>query len=218
MNWLKKHKIECAAFIVSIILIALIINRLIEHNKLTQHKTESTPISSPLLIEDGEIILGLYNAPQTIILFYSYNCTPCTDFFKNTYQKLYTNYIEKGQVRLILKPINLTENKDLTMALETLYCLHNLGQFEAIHELLLTDINTIYTQLFKGFTNSLIQNNQELQHCLTEHQSLKLIKKNNEQLTSLNIQATPTFVIGHLVYTGAMDFKLLDNILKKQQQ
>lgn len=218
MDWVKKYKLEYIALLISIVLVALIAKRLIAHHSYTKTRLENTSHTSPILVTDKDIILGDNDAPLSIILFYSYSCSPCIDFFSDTYPKLVSNYIKPGRLKLILKPVNLMDNEEMYSALETLYCLNNLGQFNSMHQLLSTDISVIYSQQFKLFNNKLINSNNELQSCLANHESRKLVNRNNKQLKKLGMEATPTFVIDKLVYRGRMEYYLLDKILKKQQQ
>ncbi len=216
MQLSKKNWLQIVTLLISAVLVFLIIAKINSYRHYKHKQPEAVIKSKPLMINDRDIFFGNSDAPIDIYIFYNYSCAACVKFFKETYPKLYKHYIEKGEVKLILKPVNLMDNPKINQALETVYSLNQVGQLEAIHQLFIENNSIIYSQEFEVFVNKMIQNNSEIEHCLSMHTYLSQIEDNNSTLKAYNITVTPTFIIGKTIYKGYIDYKLLKLIIKKQ--
>ncbi len=185
----------------------------------TQNKEDGTILAlQRIQIIDNEmdICIGDRDAPVKIVLFYNYACGHCIRFFSETLPLLKKKHLDKKRAKLILKPVNLTHNATVSKALETLYCLDRLGEVEKMHQLLVLDYTVVYSSDFDIFVNDLMQKNEELAHCLSQHEAMGIIQQNNDELSALRLGGTPTFVIGNSVYKGALNYRTLNKIIKKE--
>ncbi len=206
----KKKQNRClVVLIITIIIIAFLIKL---GNRANFPLAEN--IKKDIQACDQDIIIGNSSAEMSIFIYYSYTCPHCITYLSEIIPEFKSKYSKKDKVNIILKPVNLSNNIDINSALETLYCLYNLGHFDLIHELLMTNNQIMFSSDFYTFKEKLVMSNLELQSCISSHNNLNIIKTNNSQLSDNNVCATPTTIFSGKIYKGAMNIKQLDKIIK----
>ena len=157
-------------------------------------------------IADSEfdICHGSDTARLTIYMFASYTCRHCRAFLNIDLPKLQNRYIDNGLVRLVIKPIDLSENPDMMMALQLAACLNRNGNADDIQELLLSDPFAVYSDEFRQMIDDVVNSNQILAECLLAD-DFEYIKKNNLLFSATSSKGTPIFVVAGHLYGGRRD-------------
>ena len=157
-------------------------------------------------IADSEfdICHGSDTARLTIYMFASYTCRHCRAFLNIDLPKLQNRYIDNGLVRLVIKPIDLSENPDMMMALQLAACLNRNGNADDIQELLLSDPFAVYSDEFRQMIDDVVNSNPILAECLLAD-DFSYIKKNNLLFSATSSKGTPIFVVAGHLYGGRRD-------------
>ena len=166
-------------------------------------------------IGENDIILGDYNATNSIILFYNYNCKFCVKFFNEVYPELNKEYINKGKLNIILKLVCNPTDKAALKAYQTVVCINKFGNFQKLHKLLLYKGEIIYTNNFKELEEEYINTNNFVGECMMNSNGND-IKKNISQFQKVNTRGTPTFIIGKQILKGYKSFERLSEIIDSE--
>jgi len=164
-------------------------------------------------IQMSDIVLGHSDAPQSIIIFFDYNCQFCKRFFQDAYPKLNKEYIQTGKVNLVIKLVCGVNDKFALRAYQTVICINNYGKLEKLHKLLLHESKVIYTEQFNMLIEDYISTNELVGECILESDNASVLS-NIYQFDQLKTKGTPTFVINNKVMKGYKNYKAIINKLK----
>jgi protein-disulfide isomerase len=146
---------------------------------------------------DGDVVLGVENAPVTIIEYASMTCGHCAHFSTTTFPELKKRYIDTGKVRFIMREFPLDPlaaagfmlarcaGKDKFMPLvETLFA----KQGDWVVQKPLAPLKEIAKQA--GFTS------ESFEQCLANQKVLDNIQAVRDRASQkLGVNSTPTFFI-----------------------
>nr|WP_321408116.1 thioredoxin domain-containing protein [uncultured Carboxylicivirga sp.] len=166
--------------------------------------------------DENDIIFGSYNAPQSIILYFDYNCSYCQKFFKEVYPELKDSLIDNKQVKLIFRLVCKPNDAKALKAYRTAICINKFGQFEKLHKLLLYKPGIIYTKYFDGLIDEYISTNENVAECILNRNETPEIK-NIYQFQTLKTKGTPTFIIGNEIKKGYLDFEAILKLLNQDK-
>ncbi|WP_430813072.1 thioredoxin domain-containing protein [Carboxylicivirga sp. RSCT41] len=161
---------------------------------------------------ENDIVLGDYNAPKNIILFFDYNCGYCKKFFKQVYPQLDKEYIKTGKAKLTLRLICSGNDEKALLGYQTAICINKYGNFGKLHKLLLHQSNIIYSTQFQDLVEGYISSNEFLGECILSSDQNDVIR-NIYQFQELKSKGTPTFVIDDEIIVGLKDFSFFKKIL-----
>ena len=154
---------------------------------------------------DIDIVLGSDSARITVYMFASYTCHHCHEFLLVDLPRLQQRYIDSGQVKFVVKPINIAENRDMMSAMQLAGCMNNDGNADDIRELLLTDPTAVYSDEFRQLIDDILDSNSELAECLVAN-DFSSVKQNNKLFSAIGLKVTPIFVIGSHLYKGRRSY------------
>ncbi len=207
----SKHKIT--ALVISVILTIMIVVKLYRYSK--NDNSEAQPLKQKIEIQENDIIFGTDKAPLIMFVFSDYNCQYCKRFFNEVFPRIQKEYIESGQLKMVLKLIVPGENPDLMKATRAVMCANQFASFEEMHQLLVFNTKVVYTEDFQMLMDDIIANNPDMARCLLQHNDYKYIKQNNSDFRNNNLTGTPTFVIGNKIYPGYRSFEKFETIFQK---
>ena len=151
--------------------------------------------------DDLDISYGSDTARLTIYMFATYTCRHCRAFLDQDLPVIQSRYIDSGMVRLVIKPIDLSENRDMMSALQLAGCMNRDGLADDIIELLMTEPSAVYSDEFRELIDDIINSNPVLAECLVAD-DFEYIKKNNELFSATHSKGTPIFVVDSHLYSG----------------
>lgn len=203
-----------ALIILTCILSLGLISTLVVKQQSEQAKTIRNEALLMNVLDDGQqIIIGQDDAPHTLVLFYDYNCSNCRHFFNDIYPSLNTQWIEPGLLKLILKPVNLGHNEEVSKAYQLIYCLNKLGLFQDIHEVLMIDSDIVHEPEFGEFVDAACLENNEIAECISRNNDCEQVHNNKVLLNKLGAKAVPLFVLGNKTYKGNLSTERISKIL-----
>jgi protein-disulfide isomerase len=196
-----------------IILVSLLVFFLyVKYGFTDKNKSIETSIST----NDLDIVFGVDSAQLTIYLYYRYDCVFCQKFFTEVFPPLNTEYIEKGKVKLVMKVLELNNDEYALNSLKTVVCINKYGNFEKLHQLLLTDPKVVYTNEFREVTEGFIEKDTFVAECMLGGSAEKYITTNALEFKLLGLTGTPTFVINRTIYKGYKKYSDFKNVIEKE--
>jgi hypothetical protein len=199
------------AYGLSIVLMTLIAIRLVQYFSSTRKVTE---ISFALAEKDLDIVFGKDSADINIIMYSSYGCSFCQRFFVEVYPLIKSDYIDNGKVKLSVRLIAKSRNPDLINSIKTAHCISKYGNFEKMHELLLTNHRVVYSQEFREMIYEFAEKDIFVGECIWGSEADEYLKINEEDFEKLNLKGTPAFIINNHIYRGYKDYNQLTDIIK----
>ncbi len=176
--------------------------------------------NSLLEINDNDFFIGDVDAPITIIEYASMSCSHCADFHNNTLEKLKTEYIDKGVVKLVFRdfPFNYPALAGSMM----MRCIPNEVRYDymsALYKLqkdwVFRDHKKTKEELYKIMQSGGMQKD-EFDECLgnvdLENNLLEGVMNAQREF---NIRSTPSFIINGNLFSGNKDIKEFRQIIDK---
>jgi protein-disulfide isomerase len=180
--------------------------------------TQAGAGDAPALYDDDKI-LGVAEAPVTIIEYASLTCPHCANFHKNTLPKVKEAYVDRGLVRLVYRDFPL--NKPALEAAVIAHCMPAERYFAMLDVLYASqnewasqpDPKAALVQIAR--TAGLDQ--AKIDACLAD-QSLadRIIAREQEAQQKYAIESTPSFIIGGKTIAGDRSFESFEALIKEQ--
>lgn len=173
-------------------------------------------IKTPLQQNSLDIFQGCDTAPLQVYMFMDYTCGHCRRFLNETYPKIKTKYINTGKIQFYIKPITFSVNQNVKNAHKMAICLNQYGDFTHLNELLLQEIQVIFSSEFLALTDEYVNRNTAFAECMYGGIADDYLNSNLKYFVANQFTGTPTFVIGNQVVKGFKDFNDFSKILDKQ--
>lgn len=173
-------------------------------------------LKNEVVQKTGDVVLGDYEAPQTIFLYASYHCDYCRYFFSRTYPELKTNYLDKGKLKLVIKWVDFSDNPQVLYALQAASCIGRFGVYEKFHQLLLLNPDVVFTEDFAQLVDDIMEDNLEIAECILQNNDYEYLRSNVIEFNKNELTGTPTFVINNHVYSGFTSYENFEKIIVKE--
>lgn len=210
---MKKSAFNLLIYGISIVLLLLIFYSLIDKFVFSERK-HAINLDRTVETHQADIVYGDLHSPQTIYVYFSYKCGYCKRFFRDVFPHLKKNYIEKGELKLVLKLVEARQDLDMMYALQVESGLYQFGEYDAFHKLLLHDSNVVNTDEFKDLCLDILSSNSELAQYVFEGKALKDLNRNYQEYEELKLTGTPSFIIKKKLYKGYLEYSELKEILE----
>lgn len=210
---MRINKITFSVYIILAISIVTIVIMFLGESSLFK---KGQRIKSEIYENDLDIIYGTDSASLTIFLFSNYSCSFCRKFFTSVYPQLKKEYIDNGKVKLVVKPIALTNNESVINSLKIAVCINKYGNFEKLNELLFVEPNVVYTDEFNNVVDELIEKDIFIAECMYGGESETYIARNLIDFKRLRCTGTPTFIINNKIYKGYVGYNKFKKVVEKE--
>jgi protein-disulfide isomerase len=161
---------------------------------------------------DGEVFRGEATAPVAIIEYADIECPFCRHFERDIYPRVFYDYIKTGKARLYYRDMPLPFHEHAVPAARAAHCAGEQGKFWEMHDSLFTDKTPIPgpSSRSSGLGTSDIDeraaklglDTTRLDACIASTRFADVIKHSSEEAAKMNIEGTPTFVIGTIGANG----------------
>ena len=195
-----------------------ILDRLDELKKLlnTKRGPDAQPeVNAPETISvDGELFRGDAKAPVAIIEYGDIECPFCRHFKQATYPQIFDEYIKTGKARFYYRDMPLAFHEHAMPAARAENCAGEQGKFWEMHDALFTDKpeavgpgpggrdRTLSPDSIHDSAAALGLDTAKLDACMASTRFADLIQHNSEEAAKMNIEGTPTFLIGTIGPNG----------------
>lgn len=169
-----------------------------------------------IVAHDLDIVFGLHTAPHSIYLYSNYSCSHCHKFFMEVFPLLKQNYMDNGEVKLIMRLVDFGNNPYISDAYRMAICINAYGNYTHLHELFLTHFKIVESNDFIAMLDEFTQADDMVAQCYYGDEAQTYLDIIKNEFTRLQFKGTPTFIIGNRAYTGYLNFNQLADILDKQ--
>jgi protein-disulfide isomerase len=172
-------------------------------------------LNAPQALPD--IVQGKADAPVSIVEYASMTCPHCARFHAETYPTLRDKYINTGKVRFVLREFPLDPRAAAAFMLAR--CSGDGDKRTAVIDLLFNAQETwAYSDTpLDALANLMKQtgmSSKEFEACLNDQKLYnKVVKERDDAGKDFSIDATPTFFINGVKYSGEMSVPALSKIL-----
>jgi protein-disulfide isomerase len=172
-------------------------------------------LNAPQALPD--IVQGKADAPVSIIEYASMTCPHCARFHAETYPTLRDKYINTGKVRFVLREFPLDPRAAAAFMLAR--CSGDGDKRTAVIDLLFNAQESwAYSDTpLDALANLMKQtgmSSKEFEACLNDQKLYnKVVKERDDAGKDFSIDATPTFFINGVKYSGEMSVPALSKIL-----
>lgn len=208
-----KNKHTIVAIIISLILVAIIAYQVVT---LFANKRSNTSIESINQPKELDIIFGSPSAPFSLYMYSSYSCVHCQRFFQEVLPQLEQEYINSGQLNLVVRMVDFSDIPQVNDAYRIAVCIHRYGYYAHLHELLLANFRVVTTNDFSEMIDEFTQADDLVAQCFFGGEAQEYLDSIKNEFERLNFKGTPTFVVNKVAYTGYMSFKKLSGIISEQ--
>jgi protein-disulfide isomerase len=146
-----------------------------------------------------EYALGRPDAPLTVVEFTDYQCPYCRRFQAETWPRLKQDWIDTGKVRFIVRDLPLDIHSAARPAAEAAHCAGEQGQFWRMHALLLGAQADLSARGIDGDARTVGLDLNRFHACVAAHKYSADIASNIAEADRLQLNGTPSFVIGRTV-------------------
>jgi len=175
----------------------------------------------PIKVEIGDDpVLGQAEAGITMIEFSDFGCPFCRKFFDESFSYLKKKYIDTGKVKFVYKDLPVTaSHPNAGLAAQAAGCAGDQGRFWPYHDWLFQAQDSWNSSpaaggIFITAAKTLGLNSLEFEHCLTSAKYESEVKQDLSDGFKYGVEATPTFFVNGIKYTGVLSPKELDEILR----
>ncbi len=174
-----------------------------------QQQPEADPAS---VGPDDDPSIGAEDAPVTIIAFSDFQCPYCRQFEQQAFQRLKTEYIETGKVRLVFRDFPLTQiHPNALPAAMAAECAHNQDAFWPMHDRLFANQGAwgqsdTPNEVFVGYAEEIGLDVDAFRGCLQNREPIQEISGDFQDGVDGGVRGTPAFFMGGEMLSGAQPF------------
>lgn len=164
-----------------------------------QPQASGTPSEPPpvLININGAHMAGDPAAEVVIVEFLDYQCSVCGRHVREVMPQLKTNYIDTGKAAYVYMDFPAERWHPLAFqAAEAANCAADQGEFQQMHDLLLSRQNALREDDLYNHATSLSLDISAFQDCMITNKYADDIRRDFKQGESLNLTGTPTIFIG----------------------
>src|SRR6266550_101458 len=166
------------------------------------------PQDSNLTRADLARIQGSANAPVWVIEVSDFQCPYCKEWHDQTYNAFVDQYVKTGKVRLAYVNFPLSMHANAFPAAEAAMCAGAQGKFWPMHDGLFTTQKhwkslSPSTSVFDSLAQANGLDMKRWRACVSSGEMKPLIEADHDRASRAGATATPSFMIGDKILTGA---------------
>ena len=168
----------------------------------------ATPQDTNITRADLARIQGSASAPVWVIEVSDFQCPFCKEWHDQTYNAFVDQYVKTGRVRLAYVNFPLSMHPNAWPAAEAAMCAGAQGKFWPMHDALFAtqkrwESLSSTTSVFDSLAQSNGLDMKRWRACVSSGQMKPLIEADHDRASRAGATATPSFMIGDKILTGA---------------
>lgn len=154
-------------------------------------------------------VFGLMKSPHTLMIFSSYNCVYCRQFYATALDSMLNGPVKEGNLKVVCKDfVNPTDELGMLMA-KTAEVARQNGKFETLHRLLISGNIPPDSTTVMAFAIQAGLTQQQLTKGLNSEATLTKIQRDYEAGKTAGVTGTPSFILHGELNTGYMYYKMI---------
>ena len=156
--------------------------------------------------------------PVWVIEVSDFQCPYCKQWHDQTYAAFRDQYVNTGKVRLAYVNFPLASHVHAWPAAESAMCAGAQGKFWQMHDALFTTQNrweamSSPTAMFDSLAQANGLDMKRWRNCVSSGEMKPLIEADHDRASKAGAEATPSFMIGNKILTGAQSLDELRNAI-----
>ncbi len=185
------------------------------------------PPDSNITRADLSRIQGSANAPVWVVEVSDFQCPYCKQWHDQTYNAFLDLYVKTGKARLAYVNFPLASHVHAWPAAESAMCAGAQGKFWPMHDALFAtqtrwEAMSSPTSVFDSLAQANGLDMQRWRECVSSGRMKPLIAADHDRATRAGASATPSFMIGDKILTGAQSLEdlrqAIDSALVKSRK
>lgn len=168
-------------------------------------------------------VLGRPDAPLTFVEFADLQCPFCKRFHDTAFDRIKTEYIDKGLLRYVARDFPLDMHPHADLAARASRCAGEQGHFWDVRTTLLDNASRLTPEFIDGTAQRANLDMQAFRACLTSMQTKEAVQRDVAEGRAAGVEGTPTFIVGvtqaqgleGVRLVGAMPFESFDSKFKE---
>lgn len=152
----------------------------------------------------GELFRGDAGASLAIIEYADFECPFCRRFEHDTLPQIRDAYIKTGKVKYFYRDFPLAFHQHSMSAAQAARCAGEQGKFWEMHDSLFEEPAALATADVERRAGALGLDLGRLEACVSEGHPGEVIQKSMTEAAQMQINGTPTFLIGTIAPNGAI--------------
>lgn len=140
-------------------------------------------------------VRGNLDAPVTMIEYSDFTCGFCLKFFKETWPRIQSRYVETGKVRFLYKDYPRADQGPGLAAAVAARCAGDQGAYWPMHDRLFAEGARLDQKLFLHHAKAIGLDQTDFSQCLRDGRYVKAIFQDRQEANSWGFRGTPGFVI-----------------------
>lgn len=212
--------IEVQVAILLLIFITFKINTLDQKvhntNKFVHEALKDKRIEELNSIISNDIVLGEHNAPVEIIFYSRFDCSACSEFITDNYAQLKEEFIEKGQVKLIIRYLVHPSKKYTLYATKCAYYAYEKGVYDSFSHQINLQYPNLDTTMIKRIVLDLAGDEYSLEKFLQDKTIEAKLFQKAALIRKAGITSTPTIFINGIQITGNRRYAKYKEIISNE--
>ncbi len=170
-------------------------------------KSKEAAAAGEISADENDPVLGLANAPVTIIEFSDFQCPYCQKGFE-VMKQVETEYVETGKVKLVYKNFPLSFHPQAENAALAAACANEQGMFWDYHDLLFQNQEQLGMENYLKWADKLGMDLKTFESCLSSKKYAEAIAADMEYGQANGVTGTPAFFINGKLIEGAQPYEV----------
>jgi protein-disulfide isomerase len=155
---------------------------------------------------------GPENAPITLVEFSDYQCPFCTEWYKDVYPRLLSDY--KDKILFVHKDFPLYAiHPDSLSAAEAANCAGEQNAYWSYHDALYNGKYGLGMSAYQNYAKDLGLNLENFNKCMSDHRYKNSVDANVTFGASLGVISTPTFFLNGMAIVGAQPYDVFKQLI-----
>jgi uncharacterized protein (TIGR03437 family) len=185
--------------------------------RLTMAGQDANQLVLPIVFEPNGSYLGNPAATVTMLQFGDYQCPFCDAFFRDTWPRLKSEYVDTGKVRFLFQDFAFLGADSTTSAMAA-HCAGDQYRFWQYHDYLYAhqggeNSGWASPDHQKQFAASLGLSADQFSQCLDSGKYLSEVQSENADARSRSITSVPTFLINGTIVVGAQPIAVFEQAI-----
>lgn len=160
------------------------------------------PLTHAALNVKDEPFLGLSSAPLAIMEYSDFECPYCQQYMKETFPRLFTDYIEQGRVRYFHRDVTMEAHTHAVPAAAAARCANEQGKFWEMDQALFADPKVLTQEEILVLAEGIGLDVESFKKCNDSGKYVNAINESTQEARTLGISGTPSFVLGTVDEAG----------------
>lgn len=160
------------------------------------------PIPAEPLSLDGAVRKGNSQAKVALLIYSDFQCPFCARFAKETWPKIDSKYVDRGQVQVAFRHFPLENiHASALGAAEAAECAGQQGHFWQMHDLLFANQQRLAAGDLTGYARELHLDGSKFQSCMNATTAAK-VRADATTGAAIGVSGTPAFLVGTVQADG----------------